>query len=79
MAEDFETLVRRLQKKAITQGGMRAMDVSDPGLGLGPAASHPLGLEGAMRAPALTSTQWVGTERDAWITTYSGIPRNTIM
>jgi hypothetical protein len=72
-AEDFGALVRRLRKKAITEGGMRAMDVGDPGLDLGPASSHPLGLEGAMRAPALKSTPWDATERDAWITELKGL------
>ncbi len=65
--EDFEALVRRLEKKAITEGGMRPMDVSDPGLDLGAASTTPLGVEGAMRAPAAKSTPWDATERDAWI------------
>jgi hypothetical protein len=67
-AEDFEALVRKLKKTAITQGGARDMDVSAPGLGLPAAAGTPLGLEGALRAPSVSRTAWSAAEQGAWTT-----------
>lgn len=65
---DFEALVSRLQQRVMPEGvGLRLMDVGDPGLGLPAASSEPLGVEGALKAPAMTSSPWIDTERDNWI------------
>ena len=65
---DFEELVRRLSPDVLPDTvGRRAMDVGDPGAVLPPAASAPLGLEGALRAPTMTSTPWPDAERATFV------------
>ena len=61
---DFEELVRRLSPDVLPDTvGKRPMDVDTPGAALPPAASAPLGLEGALRAPTMVSTPWPEGER----------------
>lgn len=66
---DFEALVRQLQARVLPPTvGIRAMDVSAPGLGLPAAHEGPLGLEGALRAPSVVRTVWTGANREAFQT-----------
>lgn len=63
---DFETLVRLL-KATVTRRemGERPMNIAAPGLGLdGVADSTTIGLEGALKPPALDRPQWPGTPGD---------------
>jgi hypothetical protein len=65
---DFEELVRRLRPRPLPATvGARSMDVAQPGAGLPPAAATPLGLEGALKSPALPATAWTGPEREQFI------------
>jgi hypothetical protein len=59
-AGDFESLVRRLNrvKDLPDSVGQRLMDVSVPGMGLPPASTKPLGLEGAFARANAVSTPW---------------------
>ena len=67
-AGDFEELVRRLQPRRLSDTvGKRDLDVSRPGGGLPAAASAPLGVEGALRAPTMTSSEWPSAERDPFV------------
>lgn len=71
---DFEDLVRRLRPRRLSPTiGARALDVSQPGAGLPPALSTPLGLEGALKLPTAQSTVWTGTERDRFIERLSAL------
>lgn len=56
---DFEHLVRLLEARVLDpRVGIRDMDVQGPGFGLPSAGQPVLGLEGALRTPATTSTPW---------------------
>jgi hypothetical protein len=64
---DFEALVRRLEARAVPATvGRRSIDTSRPGSGLGPAATSPLAMEGALMAPAMQHTPWPPAERAAF-------------
>jgi hypothetical protein len=65
---DFEALVARLEKVSLPGTvGRRDLDVGDPGGRLPAAASTPLGVEGALRAEAMTPSAWDPSERNAWM------------
>src|SRR6185436_8585644 len=65
---DFEELVRRLSPDVLPNTvGRRPMAVGTPGAALPPAASAPLGLEGALRAPTMVSTPWPAAEREPFV------------
>lgn len=66
---DFEELVRRLKPAELPATvGLRPMDVSSPGAAdLPPAASDPLGLEGALRALSTESTPWPADEQAPFV------------
>ncbi|WP_404392583.1 DUF3892 domain-containing protein [Humibacillus xanthopallidus] len=70
MGGDFETLVRRIEPRAVPETvGQRAMFVgaADPGLPVvaEDAPGGVLGLEGALRAPTSRPTAWPAPERSA--------------
>jgi hypothetical protein len=70
---DFESLVKRIVSQPLPATvGERPMDVSDPGLGLGQAASTPLAVESALRALDSQSTPWDPNERQTWTTALAG-------
>lgn len=64
---DFETLVRRLQPRAITGAGQRDMDVRGPGAALPAAASSPLALPGALMSTNTKPSVWKVEEKEAWV------------
>ena len=65
-AGDFESLVRRLQARAMPpEVGIRPMRVTDVGWAV-PDAGGPLGLSGALRSPATTDTDWQNPGRDSF-------------
>jgi hypothetical protein len=62
---DFESLVRRLKLVGNLSEtvGQHLMDVSLPGMGLPPAATEPLGMEGAFASLSMQSTPWNPNEK----------------
>jgi hypothetical protein len=65
-AGDFESLVRKLTPTELPGDvGSAPMAVDNPAAGV-PGAGAPLGLEGALRSAATTSTPWSGPARDAF-------------
>lgn len=61
-AGDFEFLARQLQPRHLVPGiGVRPLDASDAGLGLPPADTAPLVLEGALVPPGFQRGAWTGT------------------
>lgn len=68
VAGDFEELVRRLKARELPSTvGFRHMDVSDPGAQLPLAARKPLGLEGALTAPAMKAPEWPAAEQQPFV------------
>ncbi|HKQ53444.1 MAG TPA: hypothetical protein VJT74_13800, partial [Pyrinomonadaceae bacterium] len=68
VAGDFEALARRLQPRPLpAEVGVREMDVSRPGWGVGPfpakAAGAVVKLEGALRNPDVPTTPWAADVR----------------
>lgn len=64
----FEELVKRLKPSELPPTvGIRDMDANDPGAKLPAAAEGPLGLEGALRAPATQSTPWPDSQRGPFV------------
>jgi hypothetical protein len=67
-AGDFESLVRLLETRPVPPTlGLRPLDASQPGSGLGPAATEPLMLDGALLAPGASPPPWPPAERDAFV------------
>jgi hypothetical protein len=65
-AGDFEFLVRQLMPwPAPATLGIRDMDVSDPGMGLPPAAPRPLQMEGALMSPLARAARVDGVAASA--------------
>jgi hypothetical protein len=72
--EDFASLIRQLRARRLPDTvGKRDMDVNAPGLGLPPAASTPLAVEGALRAPTEQGTPWSDGDRTQWTTALVGV------
>jgi len=64
---DFESLARRIVAMPLPATvGERPMDVSQPGMGLPPAASGPLAVESALKALDAQPTPWDASERLSW-------------
>jgi hypothetical protein len=60
-AGDFEFLARQLQPRQLPPGiGVRPLDASDAGLGLPPADTGPMTLEGALVPPRFKRAAWDG-------------------
>ena len=71
---DFESLVRRLQARAVDEGvGLQSMDVRTPDPALPPAAADPLAMEGALMSPAAESTPWAQAERTSFVVALGGL------
>jgi hypothetical protein len=65
-AGDFESLVRRLTPRVLTDGvGQRPMDVSQPAHHI-PTAGGPLGLEGALHSVSTQPTAWDVADKTAF-------------
>ncbi len=68
-AGDFEYLAKQLVPRQLPPGvGLRPIDAADPGLGLPPAESGPLTLEGALVPPRFERATWDGAVPGAFRT-----------
>jgi hypothetical protein len=67
----FEQLARLIEPRDLPTGfGRRKLDVHDPGLDLGPAASASMDVEGALQSPQEQRdgpAPWSDADRDAWL------------